>query len=169
VFSWAGDTNDPIEAVGAHSVSFGDRRNKGVEGMAFIPAESSPFGRAGLLLANEGAPRGLYFVTAGLTSADQAEAVELDAALLAACADFSGIAFDTTTKSLLVVSDESASLVRTTLVRRGDAVVTEGSTAFALADERGNALERVEGVTVDEGGRVWVLLEDERELCRLSR
>lgn len=169
VFSWTGAATDPIEPLETHAVSFGDRKNKGVEGMVHLAADASPFGSAGLLLANEGAPRGLYFLADGFRSAEQAESVQLDEVLLAACADFSGLAFDPTTRTLAVVSDESASLVRTTVVRRGEIYVTEGSVAFSLADEYGDALQRVEGVTVDDGGRVWVLLEDSRELCRLSR
>lgn len=152
------------------SLELGKKENKGVEGMVHLAAEVSPTGRSGLLLANEDKPRRLFFLadSSGEGSEDPVS-IEMDREILEACDDFSGLAWDATRKSVLVVSDESASLVELRLHAEGDAIAATCVEVFALEDEAGDALERVEGVAVDAAGAWWVLLENDRVLCRLRR
>ena len=167
-FRWDGDPErDPVYE-GARSLSFGDRKNKGVEGLAHLDASASPTGRSALLLANEGAPRGLFLLDAAGALADEAaQEITLDDAVLAACVDFSGLAFDRRSRRILLVSDESSSLVELTLEGDGGRLEARTVACHTLRGSTGAPLDRVEGVAVDAAGRWWVLLEDERVLVRV--
>lgn len=167
-YRWTGVDGAPPVLEAEHELSFGARKNKGVEGMAALDAAASPTGAAALLVANEGSPRALLLLAEPDLDPEGALSVELDSALLEACADFSGIAFDRTRNAVLVVSDESSALAQVTLARTGGGGLAASLVeAFTLTDERGDALERVEGVAVDDAGGWWVLLEDACELVRV--
>lgn len=167
-FRWTGADGDTPVLEREHELPFGDRKNKGVEGMVALDASTSPTKSPALLVANEGNPRALALLDEDALDASKARPVALDDALLAACADFSGLAFDRRRSGLLVVSDESASLALVSLSVDGGALVARTIDTFELTDERGRALERVEGVAVDDDGAWWVLLEDACELVRVS-
>lgn len=141
--------------------------NKGVEGMAFLPGEASPTGRPQLLLAKEGKPRSLALMAPD--GSGKATRVEVDQALLDACADFSGLAVDPVTGHLFVASQESAVVAEVRLVRRKDKVVAELVQALPLRDQKGRSLPRVEGLAFDVRGDLHVLLEDARTLVRFAR
>lgn len=160
-YRWSGDPGEAPAPVGQRRLAFGELENKGVEGLVWLDAAASPTGQAGLLLANEGSPRAIHFLA---DAGGEPIALAIDEAILSACGDFSGLAYDAATRAVLVVSDASSSLVearidagpRLTLVRER-----------SLVDEDDEPLERVEGVVVDGSGRTWVLLEDARTLCRV--
>jgi len=156
VHRWDGTASSPAVLASRHAFRFGKKKNKGVEGIAFFGAK--------LLCANEAKPRGLFVVDLGL---DDVTEVALDEAILAACDDFSGLAYDARRGTHLLVSDESAALVELALEERSGGVAGRLRAAHALVDERGEPLERVEGVAVDPSGAWWVLLENERVLCRV--
>lgn len=161
-YRWSGESGDAPTLVGQRALALGDVDNKGVEGLVWLDAAASPTGEPGLLLANEGSPRAVRFLP---DAGAEPISIAIDDAILAACGDFSGLAYDGANRAVLVVSDESSALVeariepgpRLTLVR-----------ARALVDEEGEPLERVEGVVVDASNRTWVLLEDARALCRIA-
>jgi uncharacterized protein YjiK len=171
VHRWDGLARSDPKLERRVALKLGKKENKGVEGMVHLAAEASPTGRSGLLLANEDKPRRLFFLadSSGEGSEEDPVSVEMDRGILDACDDFSGLAWDATRGSVLVVSDESASLVELRLHAEGDAIAATCVEVFALEDEAGDALERVEGVAVDAAGAWWVLLENDRVLCRLRR
>jgi uncharacterized protein YjiK len=146
------------------AIEVGKKRNKGIEGIVHLDAGASPTGAPGYLLANEDKPQRLYFLADG---ADDLALVEMERSITEACDDFSGLARDPHRGSFLVVSDESAALVELRLRADEGALHADAVEAYALVDERGKPLERVEGVAVDEEGAWWVLLENDHVLCRV--
>lgn len=166
VHRWDGRASSAAVLDRRVALTLGKKENKGVEGMVHLGAEHSPTGRSGLLLVNEDKPRKLFFLPDG---EEDPAAVSMDRGILDACEDFSGLAWDAKRKSVLVVSDESASLVEVRLQAEGGAISATAVEAFDLEDEAGDALLRVEGVAVDAAGAWWVLLENDCVLCRLRR
>jgi len=156
VHSWNGRAGSPATLTDRRTLRLGKKKNKGVEGVATFPG--------GLVLANEDKPRGLFLLRAG---DDAPIALALDPAIAEALDDFSGLAFDAQRGTFLLVSDESASLVELAIEGSGTNLTAHARGAHTLVDERGDALERVEGVAVDGDGAWWVLLENERVLCRV--
>ena len=142
-------------------------RNKGVEGMAWLPAALSPTGEAHLVLAKEARPSALVLLDAD--GAGPPREIALDGRIEDACRDFSGLAVDPTTGRLFLCSDESAAFAEIELLERGGELRAELVGATELRDDRGRPMERVEGIALDERGDLYVLLEDDRKLWRLER
>lgn len=141
-------------------------RNKGVEGMACLPAALSPTGQAQLLLAQEARPRALVLLDAD--GGGEPLAIALDRAVHEACADFSGLAVDPLSGHVFVCSDESATLAEIAL-HGGDEVRGELLAVTDLRDPGDKRLDRVEGIAIDAVGNLFVLLEDDRVLWRFLR
>lgn len=156
VHRWDGEASSPAVLASRLGFRFGKKKNKGVEGIAMFGSK--------ILCANEAKPRGLFVVD---VDTDEVIEVALDEAILAVCEDFSGLAFDARRGTYLLVSDESAALVELALEPVAGGIAGRLRGAYALVDERGEPLERVEGVAVDPSGAWWVLLENERVLCRV--
>jgi uncharacterized protein YjiK len=142
-------------------------RNKGIEGLSYIPGEFSPTGTPQLLLAKEGTPRELLL--ARDSGKGELLPIKLDKQALAVCRDFSGAAVDPKTGHLFVSSDESATVVQLKLARDGDKVVAKLVQAFPIVDERGKPIPRIEGISFNERGDLYVLAENTGKLHRFSR
>jgi uncharacterized protein YjiK len=141
--------------------------NKGVEGAAYLPAEVSPTGQAQLLLTKEGKPRELLaFDDSGK---GRPLPVKLEREVLAVCRDFSAVAVDPRTGNLFVSSDESATVAQVKLLRDGDKLIGKLVQSFPLRDEKGKSLERVEGLSFNPRGDLFVLTENDGVLRQLSR
>lgn len=142
-------------------------RNKGIEGMAWLPAALSPTKEAHLVLAKEARPCSLVLLDADGEGSPRE--IALDERIEEACHDFSGLAVDPTTARLFLCSDESAAFVEIELIERRGELRAELFGATELRDEEGRPMERVEGIALDARGDLYVLLEDDRELWRLAR
>jgi uncharacterized protein YjiK len=149
-------------------VDAGGPKNKGIEGLSYVPADVSPTGEAQLLLAKEGKPRELQLIgDGGKTS--KPLTVKLEKEVLAVCRDFSAVAIDPKTGHLFLSSDESAAVAQIKLVRDGDKVIGKLVQSFPLRDEKGKTLERVEGLSFNEKGDLFVLTENTGTLHQLAR
>ncbi len=142
-------------------------RNKGVEGIAYIAGEVSPTGQPQLLLAKEGSPRELSLMGDG--GKGKPLPVKLEKEVLAVCRDFSAVTVDPKTGHLFLASDESAAVAQIKLVRDGDKIIGKLVQSFPLRDEKGKTLERVEGLSFNEKGDLFVLTENDGKLHQLSR
>ena len=148
-------------------LGFGGKANKGVEGLAWLPGTASPTGRPQLLAAREGSPRALYL----LDDSGKGKMLELklDKALEQACRDFSGLAVDPVSGHLFIASDEASLVAEVALDGPGSHPRARLVQSFPLRDDRGKPLERVEGLTFDAAGTLYVLQENTRRLSRLDR
>lgn len=146
--------------------AWADGKNKGIEGATIVPKQHSPTGKAFLLIAKEGEPKklGMLPIGGGTTPA----LITFDDRLDRAAKDFSGACVHSKTGRLLLVSDESACLLVCKLSLREGVVHATLDRVLSLRDEDGDKLERVEGVTTNDAGDVFVLLENDNLLMQLD-
>lgn len=142
-------------------------RNKGIEGLSYLPGEMSPTGTPQLLLASEGNPRQLQLRGSG--GGGHGLEVKLEREVYAVCRDFSAVAVDPLTGHIFISSDESATVAQVKLVRDGDAVRGQLVQSFPLRTKQDKALDRVEGLAFNERGDLFVLTENDGDLRRLER
>ena len=142
--------------------------NKGVEGLTYLPGEVSPTGEPQLLLAKEGKPRELLLIGDG-GKAKKPLSVKLEREVLAVCRDFSAVTVDPRTGHLFLSSDESATVAQIKLVRDGDKIIGKLVQSFPLRDDKGKPLDRVEGLSFNEKGDLFVLTENNGKLHQLNR
>lgn len=166
-YEWNPEKNDPPRLEKTFEVDLKGAKNKGVEGMAYLPGDQSPTGMPQLILAKEGDPRELLLHDDG--GKPSKLPIKLEREVLNACRDFSAVAVDPKTGHLFISSDESAACVQVKLVREGDKLVGKMVQTFPLRDEKGKALERVEGLTFDAKGDLFVLTENDGKLHQLKR
>ena len=142
-------------------------RNKGVEGMAWLPAAISPTGKDQIVVAKEARPSALVVLDAD--GGGSPWEIALDERIEEACHDFSGLAVDPTSGRLFLCSDESAAFAELELVELRGELRAELVGVMELRDPRGDLMKRVEGIALDERGDVYVVLENARQLWRLER
>ncbi|MBL8950121.1 MAG: SdiA-regulated domain-containing protein [Myxococcaceae bacterium] len=165
-YSWAGGTDTPKleKKIG---VELKGPENKGLEGLAYLPAELSPTGQAQLLATKEGSPRQL------LLFADNGKGkpleVELEKQIKDVLADFSAAAVDPKTGNVYLASDESSMIAQLRLVRDGQKVRARIIQALPVRDEKGKPLARIEGLTFNGRGDLFVLTENDGALHALKR
>ncbi len=148
-------------------VDAGGPINKGVEGLAYMPGEVSPTGEPQLILAKEGKPRELSIIGDG--GKGKPLPIKLEKEVLAVCRDFSAVTIDPKTGHMFISSDESAAVAQIKLVRDGDKVLGKLVQSFPLRDEKGKPLDRVEGLSFNEKGDLFVLTENNGKLHQLNR
>lgn len=139
-----------------------DAKNKGFEGLAYLPAEHTPDGEPRLLLAHEGKPRRLFWLDDSGKGALRELALEGAAKEL--LRDFSALAVEPTTGHLFVASDESGAVAELALRFDGDEVQARLVQAFPV----GRA-QRIEGLTFDAQGTLYVLTENDGKLHTFRR
>ncbi|MCU0695610.1 MAG: SdiA-regulated domain-containing protein [Myxococcaceae bacterium] len=161
------DTAPKLEKTFAAPSGPDEPRNKGIEGLAYLDGHLSPTGRPQLVLAREGKPRRLVLTDDG--GGGKPLQVKLEREVYAVCRDFSAVAVDPKTGHLFISSDESATVAQVKLVRDGDTVRGRLVQSFPLRTAKDEPLERVEGLTFDERGDLFVLTENDGDLRRLAR
>ena len=148
-------------------VDLGGDANKGIEGMCHLPASHSPTGQPQLVIAKERGPRLLALLPA--TGIGPLRPIPLPKGLKGGCPDFAALAVDPLTGHLFVASEESSSLAEIEVGSESGAIVTALVGVTPLLDAGRHPFPRVEGITFNEAGDLFVLLEDRRELHRLER
>ncbi|MDP1923048.1 MAG: SdiA-regulated domain-containing protein, partial [Myxococcales bacterium] len=141
--------------------------NKGVEGLAYLSGELSPTGRPQLLAAHEGSPRELLLLGDG--GGGKPMKVDLEDQVKSVCKDFSAVAVDPKTGNVFISSDESSTVAQIELKRQGDKIVGRLVQSFPLRDKKDKPLERIEGLTFNEKGDLFVLTENDGALHKLKR
>lgn len=166
-YRWSPDSSRPPtldEKKGRVALDKGGPKNKGFEGMTYVPAEFSPTGSPMLLLAKEGNPKQLWVHDA--TGAKTKQEVKLDPSVFDACKDFSALAIHPKTGHLYIASDESGSVVEVALRQRDDGKI-EGSRVsrpYAMRDRENKRLNRIEGLVFTPNGRLHALTENDGKL-----
>lgn len=144
-----------------------ETKNKGIEGLSYLPEALSPTGKPQLLIANEGKPRRLSLLDDG--GGGKPLEVKLEREVFAVCRDFSAVAVDPRTGNVFLSSDESATVAQVKLVRDGNVVRGQLVQSFPLRTGKDKALERVEGLAFNDKGDLFVLTENDGDLRALSR
>jgi uncharacterized protein YjiK len=141
--------------------------NKGLEGLAWVSAAQSPIGRAALIGAKEGKPRELVLFDD--KGGGTPMSIKVDPAVRAVCQDVSAIGVDPVTGHLFISSDESSMVAQLELVRSGDRIEARLVQALPIKDDDGKPLKRIEGLTFNERGDLFVLTENDGVLRRFNR
>lgn len=141
--------------------------NKGVEGLAYLPGELSVTGRPQLLAAHEGKPRTLMMFADG--GSGKPQKIHLEDQVTSVCKDFSAVAVDPKTGNVFISSDESSTVAQIELKRVGDKIVGRLVQSFPLRDKKDKPLERIEGLTFNDKGDLFVLTENDGALHKLKR
>lgn len=142
-------------------------KNKGIEGLAYLPGDFSPTGSPQLLAANEGSPRELLLLGDG--GGGKPIRIKLEDQVLNVCKDFSAVAVDPKTGNVFLSSDESSTVAQIELKREGGKITGRLVQSFPLRDKKDQPLERVEGLTFNEKGDLFVLTENDGALHKLKR
>lgn len=166
-YEWNPANGKPPKLEKTIELPKGDAQNKGVEGLAWLSGELSPTGRPQLLFANEGKPRRLSMLDDG--GGGKPVEVKLEREVLSVCRDFSAVAVDPRTGNVFLSSDESATVAQVKLVRDGNTLKGQLVQSFPLRTGKDKALERVEGLTFNERGDLFVLTENDGDLRQLAR
>jgi uncharacterized protein YjiK len=144
-----------------------DDKNKGIEGMAWLSGDASPTGTPKLLVVKEGQPRQLGLLDD--KGGGKADLIELDDALKDVCKDFSGIASDPVSGHLFIASDESSVIAEVKLKKKHGKLTAELVQAIPLRDPDDKKIDRVEGLTFDARGNLFVCLENASKLIEYKR
>ena len=135
--------------------------------IAYVPGEVSPTGQPQLLLAKEGNPRELSMIGDG--GKGKPLPIKLEKEVRAVCADFSAVTIDPKTGHMFISSDESATVAQIKLVRDGDKIIGKLVQSFPVRNDKGEAMERIEGLSFNEKGDLFVLTENNGKLHQLDR
>jgi uncharacterized protein YjiK len=167
-YEWDAEKNTPPKLEKTFEMKKGDGpKNKGIEGLAYLPGDFSPTGTPQLLAANEGSPRELMLLGDG--GGGKPMKIDLEDQVLDVCKDFSAVAVDPKTGNVFISSDESSTVAQIELKRDGNKLVGKLVQSFPLRDSKDKPLERVEGLTFNEKGDLFVLTENDGALHKLKR
>ena len=162
----ARDIHPRPEFESRFSLDLDFKKNKGIEGLAFLPAAHSPTRQDRLLLAREGKPKALYL--SAPSGDEHPKKIRLDGKTKSVSSDFSGLAVDPKTGHVFISSDESSLVAELRLVARGRKVRAKLLGTYPLRDA-GDRLEKMEGLAFDAEGDLFVLLENASELIHYER
>jgi uncharacterized protein YjiK len=152
-------SRSPQPEVVGHLPRPGKRKNKGFEGLAFMPARLSPSRRDSLVAVNEGKPRRvLIFRLPELTITHELKLSERAKDLLDDLAD---VTVDPKTGALLLLSDQSRRIVIATVVEQ--TLVVSGH--YDLPVSRG---EKPEGIDFASPSRLLVVTDDSARLLEFA-
>jgi uncharacterized protein YjiK len=137
----------------------GGKKNKGYEGLAFLPADVAFDGKDHLIAVHEGKPRAVSV----FSWPDRVEEIhhDVDGDLDAHLPDLSDVAVHPATGELWLLSDESETIVVARLDKAGLHLVR----VLALPVDDG---EKPEGLAFDEDGALWLVTDDSGRLLRLA-
>jgi len=168
-YEWnAGKKDDRPDLEHVYDVKhLGGPTNKGLEGLSYLPGEQSPTGQPQLLGVKEGKPRELVLFDA--KGGKKPFEVKLEDQVRSVCKDFSAVAVDPKTGNVFISSDESSTVAQIELKRDGDKVRGRLVQSFPLRDKHDKPLARIEGLTFNEKGDLFVLTENDGTLLRLAR
>ncbi len=137
----------------------GKRRNKGFEGLAFMPARQSPSRRASLVVVNEQKPRRVQlFALPALTLTHD---LKLPGELKDLLDDLADVTIDPVTGALLLLSHESQRIAVAGIVDRKLALI--GSYDLPLSRK-----EKPEGLDFSSPSRLLVVMDDSAKLLEIA-
>jgi uncharacterized protein YjiK len=152
-------TRSPRPTVIGHLPRLGTRKNKGFEGLAFLPARFSPSGRASLVAVHEEKPRRVgVFVLPDLELTHDLKLPDDAKDLLK---DLSDVTVDPVTGQLLLLSDRSRRVVRARIT--GKTLTVSGSHDLPLRRS-----EKPEGLDFASRSRLLIVTDDTAKLLEMN-
>jgi uncharacterized protein YjiK len=153
------DTRSPRPALIGHLPRPGTMKNKGFEGLAYLPARFSPSGRASLVAVHEDKPRSVgVFV---LPDLEQTHDLNLPDEAKDLLEDLSDVTIDPVTGQLLLLSDRSR---RVALMRiDGKSLIMSESHDLPLKKS-----EKPEGLDFASSSRLLIVTDDSAKLLEMS-
>jgi uncharacterized protein YjiK len=152
-------TRSPEPKLIGHLPRPGTRKNKGFEGLAFLPARLSPSGRRSLVAVHEGKPRrvGVF----ALPDLEMTHDLKLSDEAKELLKDLADVTVDPVTGQLLLLSDESRRIVLTEIA--GEELGVCGSYDLPLGPK-----EKPEGLDFASASRLLVVTDDSAKLLELA-
>lgn len=166
-YEWDAEKNTPPKLEKTFDLKLGNTENKGIEGLAYLSGDFSPTGSPQLIAANEGSPRELVLLGDG--GGGKPMKIQLEDQVKSVCKDFSAVAIDPKTGNVFISSDESSTVAQIELSKKGDKIIGRLVQSFPLRDGKDKPLERIEGLTFNEKGDLFVLTENDGMLHKLKR
>jgi hypothetical protein len=149
----------PRPTVVGHLPRPGTRKNKGFEGLAYMPASLSPSGQASLVVVNEGKPRRVQLFA--LPSLALTHDLKLPGRIKDLLDDLADVTVDPKTGALLLLSDQSRRIAVAEIVDEKLSLL--GS--FDLPLSRG---EKPEGIDFASPSRLLVVMDDSAKLLEIA-
>jgi hypothetical protein len=137
----------------------GTRKNKGFEGLAFMPARLSPSRRAALVVVNEHKPRRVQLFS--LPALTLTHDLKLPGSLKDLLDDLADVTVDPVTGALLLLSDQSQRIAVAAIVDQRLALL--GS--YDLPLSRG---EKPEGLDFGTRSKLLVVMDDSAKLLEIA-
>jgi uncharacterized protein YjiK len=137
----------------------GTKKNKGFEGLAFLPARLSPSGRRSLVAVHEGKPRrvGVF----ALPDLEMTHEFKLPDEAKRLLKDLADVTVDPVTGQLVLLSDQSRRIVLTRI--SGRELSVSGSYDLPLRRK-----EKPEGLDFASASRLLVVTDDSAKLLELT-
>jgi len=167
-YEWNPDKDEAPKLEKTFKVKTDAPSNKGIEGLAYLAGEFSPTGRPQLLAAHEGKPKSLMMFGDG-GGGGKPQKIHLEEQVTSVCKDFSAVAVDPKTGNVFISSDESSTIAQVELKRVGDRIVGRLIQSFPVRDKKDKPLERIEGLTFNDKGDLFILTENDGTMHRLNR
>jgi uncharacterized protein YjiK len=159
VFAISLDTKSPRPTIIGHLPRPGTMKNKGFEGLAFLPARFSPSGRASLVAVHEDKPRSVgVFV---LPDLEQTHDLTLPDEAKELLKDLSDVTVDPVTGQLLLLSDRSQRVVLARIA--GKQLTVSASHDLALGRD-----EKPEGLDFASPSLLLVVTDDAAKLLEME-
>lgn len=152
-------SRSPRPATIGHLPRPGTKKNKGFEGLAFMPARLSPSGRASLVAVHEGKPRRV--VVFALPELKQTHELKLPDDAKPLLEDLADVTVDPVTGQLLLLSDESRRIVLAR-IQRGRLMMS-GCYDLPLGPK-----EKPEGLDFASSSRLLVVTDDAAKVLEIS-
>jgi uncharacterized protein YjiK len=165
-YEWKGGSDEP-RLEKKIDVDVEGPKNKGIEGLAYLPEKLSVTGQPQLLAVKEGNPRALLmFRDSGKGKPFE---IDLEKQVKDLLRDFSAVAVDPKSGHIFLSSDESSVVAQVRLIRDGAKVRGRLIQALPLRDPKDKPLGRIEGITFSARGDLYVLTENDGALHELKR
>jgi uncharacterized protein YjiK len=152
-------TRSPRPELIGHLPRPGTKKNKGFEGLAFMPARLSPSGRASLVAVHEGKPRRV--VIFALPDLEPTHDFKLPDEAKALLEDLADVTVDPLTGQLLLLSDQSRRIAVVRIV--GRELMMAGSCDLPLRRK-----EKPEGLDFASSSRLLIVTDDEAKLLDME-
>jgi uncharacterized protein YjiK len=157
-----------LEQIGdARLPKFGDNPNKGIEGLAFLPARFAPDKRSHIVAVNEADPKAVLLI--------DPDALEIEHELALprkwdkAIGDLSDVAVDPLSGHLFLLSDESRQVLELELrIKRGNLDLGKVQ-RFDIEKRDTGKIKQPEGIVFDNDGDLYLTSEGSCRVYRYKR